>query len=106
MDFEDVAVFDDVLFADLLAVYVQWANTVLDWREARNLAAKALEFPYADYRTKVAAAIPAGQGPDVVQLFEALPEAETGRARRLELVRLMKMHLAARSRTPADGRQN
>ena len=26
-------------------------------------------FPYADYRTKVAAAIPAGQGPDVVQLF-------------------------------------
>ncbi len=26
-------------------------------------------FPYADYRTRVAAAIPAGQGPDVVQLF-------------------------------------
>lgn len=26
-------------------------------------------FPYADYRTKVAAAIPAGEGPDVVQLF-------------------------------------
>ncbi|MCF6302366.1 MAG: extracellular solute-binding protein [Devosiaceae bacterium] len=26
-------------------------------------------FPYADYRTKVAASIPAGQGPDVVQLF-------------------------------------
>ena len=44
--------------------------------------------------------------PDVVQLFESLPEAENGRARRLELVRLMKMHLAARSRTPADGRHN
>lgn len=27
------------------------------------------QFPYADYRTKVAAAIPAGEGPDVVQLF-------------------------------------
>ncbi len=26
-------------------------------------------FPYADYRTKVAASIPAGEGPDVVQLF-------------------------------------
>ena len=26
-------------------------------------------FPYADYRTRVAAAIPAGEGPDVVQLF-------------------------------------
>jgi multiple sugar transport system substrate-binding protein len=26
-------------------------------------------FPYADYRTKVAAAVPAGEGPDVVQLF-------------------------------------
>ena len=44
--------------------------------------------------------------PDVVQLFETLPDAETGRARRLELVRLMKMHLAARGRTPADGQHN
>ncbi len=44
--------------------------------------------------------------PDVVQLFEALPEAGTGRARKLELVRLMKMHLAARGRTPADERDN
>ncbi|MFK7942077.1 MAG: extracellular solute-binding protein [Paracoccaceae bacterium] len=26
-------------------------------------------FPYADYHTKVAAAVPAGEGPDVVQLF-------------------------------------
>jgi len=44
--------------------------------------------------------------PDVVQLFDALPEAGTERARRLELVRQMKMHLAARSRTPADGRND
>lgn len=44
--------------------------------------------------------------PDVVQLFETLPDAETGRARRLELVRLVKMHLAARGRTPADGQHN
>ena len=28
-----------------------------------------VNFPYADYRVKVGAAIPAGEGPDVVQLF-------------------------------------
>ncbi len=44
--------------------------------------------------------------PDVVQLFETLPEAGTGRAGRDELTRLMKMHLAARSRTSADRRQD
>ncbi len=39
--------------------------------EAANpdIKVKMTHFPYADYRTKVAAAIPAGQGPDVVQLF-------------------------------------
>ncbi|MFN3844636.1 MAG: extracellular solute-binding protein [Paracoccaceae bacterium] len=39
--------------------------------EAANpgITVKQSTFPYADYRTKVAAAIPAGQGPDVVQLF-------------------------------------
>ncbi len=39
--------------------------------EAANpdITVKMTHFPYADYRTKVAAAIPAGQGPDVVQLF-------------------------------------
>lgn len=39
--------------------------------EAANpgITVKHATFPYADYRTKVAAAIPAGQGPDVVQLF-------------------------------------
>jgi multiple sugar transport system substrate-binding protein len=30
---------------------------------------KHVHFPYADYRTKISAAIAAGQGPDVVQLF-------------------------------------
>jgi len=34
-----------------------------------NITVKTNHFPYADYRTKVAAAIPAGEGPDVVQLF-------------------------------------
>lgn len=34
-----------------------------------DITVKMTHFPYADYRTKVAAAIPAGQGPDVVQLF-------------------------------------
>ncbi|POF32109.1 extracellular solute-binding protein [Roseibium marinum] len=39
--------------------------------EAQNpdITVKMTHFPYADYRTKVAAAIPAGEGPDVVQLF-------------------------------------
>jgi multiple sugar transport system substrate-binding protein len=39
--------------------------------EAENpgITVKQTTFPYADYRTKVAAAIPAGEGPDVVQLF-------------------------------------
>jgi multiple sugar transport system substrate-binding protein len=39
--------------------------------EAANpdITVKQSTFPYADYRTKVAAAIPAGEGPDVVQLF-------------------------------------
>ncbi|MEJ2482400.1 MAG: AMP-binding protein [Gemmatimonadota bacterium] len=44
--------------------------------------------------------------PDVVHLFDALPEARTGRERRQELVGLMKVRLAARGRTPADGRDN
>ena len=59
--------------------------------EAENpdITVKMTTFPYADYRTKVAAAIPAGEGPDVVQLFygwltdyidaeliQPLPEAE------------------------------
>jgi multiple sugar transport system substrate-binding protein len=34
-----------------------------------DITVKMAHFPYADYRTKVAAAIPAGEGPDVVQLF-------------------------------------
>jgi len=34
-----------------------------------DITVKTNQFPYADYRTKVAAAIPAGEGPDVVQLF-------------------------------------
>ncbi len=34
-----------------------------------NIRVKHQHFPYAQYRTKVASAIPAGEGPDVVQLF-------------------------------------
>jgi multiple sugar transport system substrate-binding protein len=39
--------------------------------EAQNPDIKVVHthFPYEQYRTKVAAAIPAGEGPDVVQLF-------------------------------------
>jgi len=34
-----------------------------------DITVRQTHFPYADYRTKVAAAIPADEGPDVVQLF-------------------------------------
>lgn len=46
-------------------------DTLIDNFEAANpgITVKTNQFPYADYRTKVAAAIPAGEGPDVVQLF-------------------------------------
>ncbi|MDJ0824790.1 MAG: extracellular solute-binding protein [Rhodobacter sp.] len=44
---------------------------LIDNFEAANpdITVTMTHFPYADYRTKVAAAIPAGEGPDVVQLF-------------------------------------
>jgi multiple sugar transport system substrate-binding protein len=46
-------------------------DTLIEKFEAENpdITVKQTTFPYADYRTKVAAAIPAGEGPDVVQLF-------------------------------------
>ncbi|ASJ75491.1 extracellular solute-binding protein [Granulosicoccus antarcticus] len=46
-------------------------DTLISNFEAANpgITVKTNQFPYADYRTKVAAAIPAGEGPDVVQLF-------------------------------------
>lgn len=43
---------------------------IANFEEANpGITVKMTHFPYADYRTKVAAAIPAGEGPDVVQLF-------------------------------------
>lgn len=50
---------------------VKAIDTLIEKFEAANpgITVKHTTFPYADYRTKVAAAIPAGQGPDVVQLF-------------------------------------
>lgn len=46
-------------------------NQLIENFEAANpdITVTMNTFPYADYRTKVAAAIPAGEGPDVVQLF-------------------------------------
>lgn len=46
-------------------------DTLIEQFEAENpgITVNQTTFPYADYRTKVAAAIPAGEGPDVVQLF-------------------------------------
>ncbi|MFK7857311.1 MAG: extracellular solute-binding protein [Granulosicoccus sp.] len=46
-------------------------DTLIENFQAANpgITVKTNQFPYADYRTKVAAAIPAGEGPDVVQLF-------------------------------------
>ncbi len=50
---------------------VKAMETLIDNFQKANpdITVKMTHFPYADYRTKVAAAIPAGEGPDVVQLF-------------------------------------
>ncbi len=50
---------------------VEAMETLIANFEAANpdITVTMTHFPYADYRTKVAAAIPAGEGPDVVQLF-------------------------------------
>jgi multiple sugar transport system substrate-binding protein len=50
---------------------VEAMDTLIANFEAANpdITVTMTHFPYADYRTKVAAAIPAGEGPDVVQLF-------------------------------------
>ena len=46
-------------------------DQLIEQFEAANpgITVRHTNFPYADYQTKVAAAIPAGAGPDVVQLF-------------------------------------
>nr|WP_244543824.1 extracellular solute-binding protein [Bosea lupini] len=46
-------------------------NELIKRFEAANpgIKVKHTTFPYADYQTKIAAAVPAGQGPDVVQLY-------------------------------------
>lgn len=46
-------------------------NELIKRFEAANpgIKIKHTTFPYADYQTKIAAAVPAGQGPDVVQLY-------------------------------------
>lgn len=46
-------------------------NELIKRFEAANptIKVKHTTFPYADYQTKIVAAAPAGQGPDVVQLF-------------------------------------
>ncbi len=84
-------------FADLLAPYVQWANTVLDWRETRNQTAEALEFPYVDYRAgqrdmavavyrtvrdhgKLFAQAPTGIGKTIATLFPAVKAIGLGLA--------------------------
>ncbi|RXT54601.1 ABC transporter substrate-binding protein [Bosea sp. Tri-44] len=46
-------------------------NELIKRFEAANpgIKVKHTTFPYADYQTKIAAAVPAGQGPDMVQLY-------------------------------------
>lgn len=46
-------------------------DTLIKRFEAANpgIKVKQTTFPYAQYRTKVSAAVPAGQGPDVLQLY-------------------------------------
>lgn len=50
---------------------VEAIDALIEQFEAENpdITVKHSNFPYAQYRTKVAAAVPAGQGPDVVQLY-------------------------------------
>jgi len=50
---------------------VKAMDALIEKFQAENpgITVKHTHFPYADYRTKVAAAVPAGEGPDVVQLF-------------------------------------
>ena len=50
---------------------VQAIDTLIKQFEAANpgIKVKHTHIPYDDFRVKIAAAIPAGQGPDVVQLF-------------------------------------
>jgi len=50
---------------------VQAIDTLIKQFEAANpgIKVKHTHVPYDDFRVKIAAAIPAGQGPDVVQLF-------------------------------------
>ncbi len=50
---------------------VKAMDALIEKFQAANpgITVKHTHFPYADYRTKVAAAVPAGEGPDVVQLF-------------------------------------
>lgn len=50
---------------------VKAMNELIKRFEAANptIKVKQTTFPYADYQTKIAAAMPAGQGPDVVQLY-------------------------------------
>ena len=50
---------------------VQAIDILIERFEEENpgITVRHQTFPYADYRTRLAAAIPAGQGPDVMQLF-------------------------------------
>lgn len=65
----------DVVEIDYWQYFFQARVTAIDALieafEAANpdIRVNHTHFPYADYRTRVAAAIPAGEGPDVVQLF-------------------------------------
>jgi len=46
-------------------------DALIEQFEAENpgITVNHTHFPYADYRTRIAAAVPAGEGPDVIQMF-------------------------------------
>ena len=46
-------------------------DDLIEQFEAENpgIVVNHTHFPYADYRTRIAAAVPAGEGPDVIQMF-------------------------------------
>lgn len=46
-------------------------DALIEQFEAENpgITVNQTHFPYADYRTRIAAAVPAGEGPDIIQMF-------------------------------------
>jgi acyl-CoA synthetase (AMP-forming)/AMP-acid ligase II len=85
-----VGVPNEVLGELVCACVVPVEGAIVTEKEVRELCRPTL----AEYKL-----------PDLVEFLEELPEAESGRARRVLLTREMKLRLAARSRPPTEDRR-